>query len=500
MAGLALFLGLSGEANAFVTTTVTTRPMSEPGVVVAADGTVYVDGPEGVLSGVPSASPVFRSEDGGASWEETPLGTRGDFPGGGDSQVAVDPASGALYMTDLWLGDSTVSVSGDRGETWQASPLQGVVVQDRQWIAATGNGIVYHAVHQIPLGLVVSRGSGGLAYPQSTVAATPVDQEGCVCPSGNLIAEAGGGEEAGLGNLGEMVGLIYATSAGGVRFARSADSGLSFASVDIQGESPNVTSASFPVVANAGGGHLVATWLDIQGDSSSVAYSESSDWGETWSPPRTLVSSGTSVYPWIAAGGSKVAISLYHTSAAGAPETVPESAQWLEAYLESTDGGASFTEPVEVDPGLPVKTGPICLEGAECSEDRELGDFQSLALDDEGNADLAWMHAGDEESTEVLFTRQAAGGGQASTAASAPSAAPSDTRDSAAARSARARTRLRACLMRVRRSSARRLAAARHRRGHGQRGSVRAARRHRRKAVARCRSGARRHRHASRPG
>jgi len=509
VAALAMSLATAAQASTFLTTTVTRQPMSEPGVVVAPDGTIYVDGPEGLLSSAPtSPSPVFRSEDGGATWTETPLGMRADFPGGGDSQVAIDPASGTLYMTDLWLGDSTVSVSGDKGETWQASPVQGVVVQDRDWIATTGNGIVYHAVHQIPLGLVVSRGSGGLVYPQSTVAATPVDQEGCECPSGDLIAEAGGGAAAGLANATEMVGLIYSTSAGGVKFARSDDSGLSFTNVAIQGESSNETNASFPVVANAGGGHLVASWQNMQGESSSVAYSESSDWGESWAPPRTLVGSGTSVYPWIAARGSKIGISLYHTSAAGTPETVPAGAQWFETYLESTDGGATFSAPVDVAPDLVAKEGPICLEGVECSEDRELGDFQSLAIDNDGNADLAWMHVGDEESSEVLLSREGEGsGGEPSPAGTTSPEAPATLGTKGAAltrRGARqsaagggsatsagrphARRRLRACLTRARHAAAKQRAAARHRHGRARQRSIRAARRRERKAVAKCRS------------
>jgi hypothetical protein len=243
------------------------------------------------------------------------------------------------------------------------------------------------------------------------------------------------------------------------------------------------------VVADAGGGHLVATWLNIQGESSSVAYSDSSDWGETWTTPRTLVSAGTSVYPWIAASGSKVAISLYRTSAAGTPETVPDSATWFESYLESTDGGATFSEPVEVDPSLPAKVGPICLEGIECNEGRELGDFQSLAIDNQGNADLAWVHAAGEEASEVLLTRQGSG---TSTPTGPGGAAPVTADAAQTGRPAQTGAALSSCLKRARRSAARRLAAAKHREGRAKRRSVRAALRHERKAIARCRSKARR--------
>jgi hypothetical protein len=393
-------VGTTG-ALAFSTTVVTSEPMSEPGIAVAADGTIYVDGPEGLLSHLPgSPSPVFRSENGGASWTKTPFSLRENLPGGGDSNIAIDPSTGAIYMTDLWLGNSTVSTSSDKGNTWTANPLQGAPIQDRQWVATSGGGIVYHAVHQIPLGLVVSKGSGGLLYPVSTIAATPVDQTGCICAPGNLIAQAGGG----LLGSSDKVGLIYATSSGGVKFAGSSNGALTFTNVNVQGESANTTNAAFPVVANAGGNHLVATWLNVKGNTSSVAYSDSHDWGATWSAPRTLVEGGASVYPWIAAQGSKVAISLYHASTAGTPDNVPASAQWFETYLQSTDAGATFSSPVSADPTV-AKTGPICTEGTGCSANRELGDFQSITLDNQGNADMAWVRSiNNGASTEVRFT------------------------------------------------------------------------------------------------
>jgi hypothetical protein len=391
----------SAAASAFSTTVVTKEGMSEPGVAVASGGTIYVDGPEGLLSNLPgSPSPVFRSEDGGASWTKTPFSLRENLPGGGDSDIALDPSTGAIYMTDLWLGDSTVSTSSDKGNTWTANPLQGLPIQDRQWVATSGGGIVYHAVHQIPLGLVVSKGSGGLAYPLSTVAATPVDQTGCICAPGNLIAQAGGG----LLGSGDKVGLIYATSSGGIKFASSSNGALTFTNVAVQGETANTTNAAFPVVANAGGNHLVATWLNVNGNTSSIAYSDSHDWGASWSAPRTLISGGASVYPWIAAQGSKVAISLYHTATAGTPDNVPASAEWFETYTESTDGGTTFSAPVSADPTV-AKTGPICTEGTGCSANRELGDFQSITLDNQGGADMAWVRSiNNGASTEVRFT------------------------------------------------------------------------------------------------
>jgi hypothetical protein len=111
------------------------------------------------------------------------------------------------------------------------------------------------------------------------------------------------------------------------------------------------------------------------------------------------------VYPWIAAQGSKIAISLYHTSTPGTPDTVPGTAQWFETYLQSTDGGTTFSAPESVDTTA-AKSGPVCTEGTNCSANRELGDFQSLALDNQGNADLVWVHSFNGTRTEVRFSHQ----------------------------------------------------------------------------------------------
>jgi len=403
-----LLVSLAGATAAHATfnpaVVVTGANLGEPGIDVARDGSIYINAPTGLLSSLPgSPSDVFRSDDTGTTWTLLPAGLKADFPGGGDSDISLDPSTGAIAETDLWLGSATVSTSTDKGETWTASPIQGVVVQDRQWVAQAGGGNVYHLTHQIPSGLIVSKSvDGGLAYPISTVAATPADQTGCICPPGNLIAE--GGSTLGLS---DKVGFVYATSSGGVNFGRSTNGGLTFTNGTVGPATSGDTSQAFPVVANGGGGHLSAVWLEIDGTSSSVVkYAQSSDWGATWSAPRVLVGTGTSVYPWVAAQGSKVAVSLYHTSASGTPGTVPASAQWFETYLESTDGGSTFSTPETVDPTV-VKTGPICTSGTGCSGNRELLDFQSDTIDNQGRANLTWTHSIDNVSdTEIRFARQ----------------------------------------------------------------------------------------------
>src|SRR4051794_13594186 len=219
---------------------------SEPGVDVARDGTLYVNAPVGVLSNIPgSPSNVYRSSDGGTTWTRLPASLKANLPGGGDSDIAISP-NGTLSETDLWLGSSTVATSSDKGQTWKAQPLQGTVGQDRQWVAATSGGRVYHVVHQLPTGLWVSRSVDyGLTYPQQVLAATALDQTGCICPPGNIVSEDGG-------ILADKVGGVYAPSVGGVGFYRSTNGRLTFTDTTPGPASRATTNRAFPVVARRG--------------------------------------------------------------------------------------------------------------------------------------------------------------------------------------------------------------------------------------------------------
>jgi hypothetical protein len=374
---------------------------SEPGIDVAPDGTLYVNAPVGLLSNVPgSPSDVFRSDDGGATWTALPASLKANLPGGGDSDIAIS-ADGTLSETDLWLGNSTVATSSDKGQTWTAQPVQGVPGQDRQWVTATSGGRVYHVVHQIPSGLWVSRSiDSGLTYPQQVLAANVEDQTGCICPPGNIVSEDGG-------LLADKVGGVYATSTGGVGFYRSTNGGLTFTNTLPGPASSATTNGAFPAVADNGNGKLAVVWQAVLGNTSTVWFTTSSDFGSTWAPAKQIVTSGTSLYPWVAYRGGKIAISLNHTDAAGTPDTVAEGSQWFESYLESTDGGATFSALQSADP-TPVKSGPVCTGGINCSADRELGDFQQVVIDGAGHALMSYNRSIDGAAdTEIRVVKTA---------------------------------------------------------------------------------------------
>jgi hypothetical protein len=383
--------------------------VSEPGIDAAPDGTLYVNAPPGIGSQLPfSPSYVWRSSDNGGTWTQTPMSLRADAPGGGDSDVSVAP-DGTLSWTDLWLGSATVGKSVDRSQSWTAQAAVGEFVQDRQWVAGVGGGVVYHVTHQIPSGITVARSvDGGVSYPTRTIAAHALDQTGCVCPPGTMVAEAGAPVVAGqqATSISDKVGVVYYTSTGGVKFARSTNSGLTWTQSTVKAASTAETGKAFPVVARDGN-NLVAVWQEVAGSTSTVGFSISTNWGQTWSAPQTIVSGGSSTFPWVDVRGGKIAVSVFHTTAAGTPDTVADSAQWFESYTESTVAAPTTWTALQSADATAVKSGPICTAGINCNGDRELGDFQAVVIAPNGFANMTYVRSiNGAADTEVRFVKQ----------------------------------------------------------------------------------------------
>ncbi len=137
----------------------------EPSVHVDGRGNAYVCGIRGVPAGVDlwrfdldPTSPTFDPELRFPEYLGQPdvfqqMGaadsTAGGADGGGDVEIATsfpsDPAATpALTLVSLAAADVSSSVSSDRGSTWQHSAaVADVPVDDRQWIAADGDSVVY---------------------------------------------------------------------------------------------------------------------------------------------------------------------------------------------------------------------------------------------------------------------------------------------------------------------------------------------------------------------
>jgi hypothetical protein len=225
-----------------------------------------------------------------------------------------------------------------------------------------------------------------------------VNQNNCLCASGNLVVDPDGTTTG----VADKVGFLY-TTATGVAFARSVNGGLTWTQAVVDPTGGGSTMESHPMVADAGGGALVAVWLEVTWSAAWVRFSRSSNWGLTWSAPVVIVGTGTSTYPSVAASGSKVAVSLYRTTSTGTPGTVPASATWMLSYLDSFDGGSTFSALQVADPTA-VKVGPVCA-GISCTSGTELGTLHGIALDAAGKANIAYARS-TGTTTEIRYVRE----------------------------------------------------------------------------------------------
>src|SRR5207245_10568251 len=116
----------------------------------------------------------------------------------GDYSIDVS-TGGYLYVSSLWLGNVTMSMSMDGGtggvdpgQKWEVNPAAaGVPVDDRQWIAAYGPQTVYMSYRQTPgsnVIFVAKSTDAGKTFPQ-VVATFPANSNVLARRQGNLVVE-----------------------------------------------------------------------------------------------------------------------------------------------------------------------------------------------------------------------------------------------------------------------------------------------------------------------
>src|SRR4029077_4265322 len=159
-------------------------------------------------------SPLFTSLDGGAHWSAPVRSQLCTGLSGGDTDLGVDSAND-VYQTDLWLGNSCLSVSEDHGSTFAAGNPFGSELQpgdDRPWIAYNKLHsqiyIVYDgfdALHVSNTASLVNPAAGiqtisdNVVVPESAVnsGSTPDSVRECLCPPGGIAADHSNGVHAG---------------------------------------------------------------------------------------------------------------------------------------------------------------------------------------------------------------------------------------------------------------------------------------------------------------
>lgn len=342
--------------------------------------------PQRIYTSVPAsasanASWIWRSLDGGRTFKWIPnatalIGKVTTCNGGGDTELAVDPA-GRLYFNDLTLANFSVARSDDGGVTFPCNNT-GVpdTAVDRQWYAIDGDplngGSIYLTNDEIGPGGPMCGSSvinNVLVMYRSPITGAPASA-GLLFGPANKITPAGSCDEAIMGNnevspiattLGQPDGMggfatlpapvkhvyvvhdnaelnkIFMARCFPVEFGApianvSDPSGLNCTYTLVADLGANMrTGGDFPTMAIDNAGNLYAVWeqAPISSGSSIIGdvvlmYSYSTDEGRTWSTPLQIDTSGspvgtlrTNVFAWIAAGDDgRVNIAWYGTPGA----------------------------------------------------------------------------------------------------------------------------------------------------------------------------------------
>lgn len=394
-----------GEANASLGFD-TVQPLpeeprtAEPNAITGPDGQVWVVAPGSQVEqpNVHDAEAhLWRSEDRGGSW--TPLRTTSYAEDGSwcscDTDLSLGP-EGTLYLTDFWVSETglngfVVQASDDGGQSFDEGNFLSTTnpaANDRQYVTA-GNepGVVYLSYARGTLGPEgEASADAGLHLWRSEDGGDSFTQRTQVVEAGDsfpLIAKPHvGPDDTVYFPWYEVSSDDPTAGTAEVRLGVSTDGGQSF---EVREVAQATGWGIWPLQATVGpDGTVHLVWMDrLEDGGAQLQYTHTSGAAENFAEVRTVTwEEGTAVLPWItAAGPGRAAIGFYGTAERVVPTQAPEDTRW-DAWATVVEADGAALEPVRASP-FPVKVGPMCPNGAGCSEDRELLDYPAIAWDED---------------------------------------------------------------------------------------------------------------------
>jgi hypothetical protein len=412
--------------------------LGEPSIGHDSQGRLFVTAPQS-LGNIQTAggSPLFTSNDGGQTWGPPVRSQACIGLSGGDTDLALD-AAGNVYQTDLWLGNSCLSVSQDHGNTFTAGNPFGSHLQpgdDRPWLAynAISNQLyaaydgfdALHVANTAPLlnpllGIQAIQDVPAVLESPINSGNVPDTIRECVCPPGGIAVDNTTGPHSGRIYIsysyqhGTAISFADLVGAGNLRTA-----GLWSNPIAIPGSGGSGSAFenqwNFDPIAVDGNGTVYVVWGHANGFNAStnvaasgveIDYAFSKDGGSTWSGPvRLSTEGGTSTFPTmsVAANGT-LDVAWYGDPAHAVDPNLDTSGQWNLYYARVT--GADTLTP-SISPVVAIQdmhNGCIQVGGGATCSDRSLLDFFQVT-DVSGHPNIVYTVGDVTAGVNLWFTK-----------------------------------------------------------------------------------------------
>jgi hypothetical protein len=281
------------------------NPAHEPMVVQHPDGTLFVAG-FGATPDTESQPQLWKSSNGGESWERVDVGTADDGArGNSDVDLAMGP-DGTLYFISMGFDWKTfegvrmaIGASQDLGASWTWTTLSEDRYDDRPWVKVAPDGTA-HAIW--------NDGSG--------VCHAVSKDRGQTWEEWDRVHPAGGSSHLAIGPEGEVAVRITPLSASGHQY----DKGLELIEVSTDGgrtwithDAPGIRG---PWDATFSDSTIVPRWVEplawdaggmlyhLWSEGKKVFLGRSANQGATWTQWVVANESDTAFFPYLIARGS----------------------------------------------------------------------------------------------------------------------------------------------------------------------------------------------------
>jgi hypothetical protein len=430
--------------------------VGEPGIATDGKGTYVVvsltGGPAGAGQYV-GGIPTWVSHDYGKTWKFKQYGS---LQGGWDTDVAIAPDDGTIYISDLEVAAQQICKSTDHGDTFSgvgpADPLGCTAINvgqvgpsnDRQWIIPDKGGRVYTAYHEFFSNMPLMWRSDNhgddlfLAGPCGPMITDPTILTNALAPlGGTLFARPVVDDEGTIyamfttptpaETIGALPGNISGTYSQ-IYLAVSKDGCKTWDDITVyDGEALGSNTVQFGDIFNNlaidKAGNLYSIVAGYVGASAPMAPTAdifmltSTDHGTKWSKPKKINTDvGAHMLPGVAAGkDGQLAIGYFRT-VNGITNPNDPNGRWTYTIAESSDaskGADSHWIFEDMNNGYIYHPGDICNSGIFCGlpipgagTNRNLADFTSGVIGADGCPSFVFQGDSDGPPGNVYVTKQ----------------------------------------------------------------------------------------------